>query len=136
MPQPLDFLRRRVRFVALLVLAAMLAGVGQLGLGALQVTAWSAMMVGYTQQTGSVQEALSMTFDGAHPCSMCQEVKELASGQQQEKNQAEREQLRMPLALPAENTIVVSRPSGVELTAESRVLDSRDTLPATPPPRV
>lgn len=135
MPSPLQLMRSRVRLVAVLLLGAMLLGVGQLGLGALQVTAWSAMLVGYTQSTGSVSEAISKTFDGQHPCSLCDEVKELAS-EQSEPDDADREQLRMPLALGDARPIVISRPDGILLLAPSRAPLSLTLAVTTPPPRV
>ncbi len=127
-------MRSRVRLVAILLLGAMLLGVGQLGLGALQVTAWSAMLVGYTQSTGSVTEAISKTFDGQHPCNMCEEVKELAS-EQTEPEDAERDQLRMPLALGDARPIVISRPDGILLVAPSPAPLSLSLPVSSPPPR-
>lgn len=135
MPSPLHVMRSRVRLVAALLLGAMLLGVGQLGLGALQVTAWSAMLVGYTQSTGSVAEAISKTFDGQHPCNLCTEVKELAS-EQTEPDEAERDQLRMPLALGDARPIVISRPDGILLVAPSPEPLSLTLPVSSPPPRV
>lgn len=128
-------MHRRVRLVAVLLLGAMLLGVGQLGLGALQVTAWSAMLVGYTQSTGSVTEAISKTFDGQHPCSLCAEVKELAS-EQSEPEDADRDQLRMPLALGEVRPIIISRPDGILLAAPSNAPPLLTLSISSPPPRV
>ncbi|MEM1060386.1 MAG: hypothetical protein AAGK14_14175 [Verrucomicrobiota bacterium] len=135
MPTPLEILRRRSRLIACLILAALLAGTGQLGLGALQVTAWSAMVVGYTQQTGSVSEALSKTFDGQHPCPLCREVRELASEQQPDPERAENERKHQPIALAGAAEIVISRPDGTALEAEIPAMSTRVSPHPLPPPR-
>ena len=49
----------------------------------LQTTAWIGMAIHYTQQNGIVA-GLEQTFDGAHPCSMCQAIK-AAHKQEQKK---------------------------------------------------
>ena len=49
----------------------------------LQCFAWVGMAVVYTQQEGSLIEGLSMTFDGEHPCALCDCVK---AAQEQEKS--------------------------------------------------
>jgi len=41
---------------------------------ALQSIAWTAMIVDYSKR-GSLCEAIKQTFDGAHPCSLCDIVK-------------------------------------------------------------
>ena len=49
----------------------------------LQTTAWIGMAIRYSQQNGIVL-GLAQTFDGAHPCSMCQAIK-AANKQEQKK---------------------------------------------------
>jgi hypothetical protein len=44
-------------------------------LGMMQVAAWGKMLVSYSQDAGVVQ-AVAMTFDGEHPCSLCRVIKE------------------------------------------------------------
>jgi hypothetical protein len=41
----------------------------------LQCFAWVGMAVVYSQQEGSLLDGLSMTFDGEHPCAVCEYVK-------------------------------------------------------------
>lgn len=52
---------------------------------ALQSVAWVTMLVDYAEDASMV-EALSKTFDGQHPCSMCRAV---ASGQSEENDRRE-----------------------------------------------
>lgn len=51
----------------------------------LQTIAWTGMIISYSQEN-SFSEALSMTFDGAHPCCLCKAIKQgRAAEKQQEK---------------------------------------------------
>jgi hypothetical protein len=49
----------------------------------LQSVAWARMLVNYAQRD-SLTVAVAKTFDGAHPCELCQTV---SKGRQQEKQQ-------------------------------------------------
>lgn len=49
----------------------------------LQTVAWVGMVVSYSEDFG-VSEAISMTFDGEHPCKMCKIVKEGRAAEQQQ----------------------------------------------------
>ena len=40
----------------------------------LQSVAWAEMLHNYTQRTGSVAVAVEQTFDGQHPCELCQQI--------------------------------------------------------------
>jgi hypothetical protein len=52
---------------------ALLLATGPLGL--LQVVAWTGMVWNYTQADGSLLSGLKKTFDGEHPCTMCDSIK-------------------------------------------------------------
>lgn len=41
---------------------------------ALQSVAWMGMVIDYTKQTSSLSVAIEKTFDGAHPCQLCETV--------------------------------------------------------------
>ncbi|MDB6137584.1 MAG: hypothetical protein JWO94_656 [Verrucomicrobiaceae bacterium] len=41
---------------------------------ALQTIAWASMAARYSVQAGSLREGLEQTFDGAHPCTLCEAV--------------------------------------------------------------
>ncbi len=53
---------------------------------ALQVTAWTGMVVARSQ-TAPVVEAVETTFDGQHPCRLCSAI---STGQQEEKKQEQK----------------------------------------------
>ena len=66
---------KRVASTALvLLIGAVLCG-GQLGL--LQAIGWASMLVSRSQ-SGSLATAVSTTFDGQHPCTICYFVKQQA----------------------------------------------------------
>ena len=50
--------------------------------GALQTVAWTKMLWEYSQRDGSLVAGAKKTFDGEHPCRMCDSIKE-AKGQQE-----------------------------------------------------
>ena len=52
----------------------------------LQIVAWSRMLVDYSAQAG-LAEGASMTFDGKHPCHMCQAIAESRKHQAEEKKE-------------------------------------------------
>ena len=43
---------------------------------ALQTLAWAGMLVTYSQQT-NITEAVDMTFNGRHPCSLCKQIEQV-----------------------------------------------------------
>jgi hypothetical protein len=44
--------------------------------GALQAVAWTKMLWEYSQRDGSLVAGAKKTFDGEHPCRMCESIKE------------------------------------------------------------
>lgn len=42
--------------------------------GALQTAAWAGMLWNYSQQEGSLLTGAKKTFDGEHPCSLCNSI--------------------------------------------------------------
>lgn len=49
----------------------------------LQSFAWVGMVISYSQDA-TLSEAISMTFDGEHPCKMCKVVKEGRKAEQEQ----------------------------------------------------
>ncbi|MCX8090720.1 MAG: hypothetical protein N3I86_07265 [Verrucomicrobiae bacterium] len=72
-----------LRIVAALTLAFSLG----LHWGALQLVAWTGMIVTYSRDA-SLAEAVSKTFDGEHPCTLCLAIQE---GRAQEKKQEQQQ---------------------------------------------
>jgi DNA-binding helix-hairpin-helix protein with protein kinase domain len=129
--------RGAVRIYALRVLAVICAfQIGGLHWLAMQAMAWTGMLVKRTQET-TVVEAVRTTFDGDHPCPLCQAVQD---GQQRE------QESDMTVALEAVLKLNFLRPGVVALPAPSAAeVEYRDYValgnlrmdsPPTPPPRL
>ncbi len=73
-----------VRLTKYLIVAALMVSIGAQWV-VLQSAAWVGMAVRYSMEAGSVAEGLAETFDGEHPCALCDVVKK---GQQGEKKDA------------------------------------------------
>lgn len=125
-------MRFRIPIAWLLTLA--LATAVNLHLPAMQVVAWTGMIVDYSRGN-SLSEAVAMTFDGDHPCRMCKEIRKQQTPSAEEEIQTAQQSSRLvavlgsvpawvhalvPLAAPAE-----LRPLPVGLRP----------VPETPPPR-
>lgn len=98
----------------------------------LQSVAWVGMIVTYSQ-TSTLSEAISMTFDGEHPCRMCLVVKEGKKAEKKEMQlkadmkfefvSAERIQFLPPLL------------ASTVLRSDSMSALARSEAPPGPPPR-
>lgn len=69
-----------------LVLLAAIAVVfnGPAGPFLVQTVAWATMLAKFYSRTGSVQIAVSQTFDGEHPCCLCEKAKAMVEEQQRQ----------------------------------------------------
>ena len=100
----------------------------------LQSVAWVGMVVSYSQEA-SVTEAFSKTFDGEHPCRLCEFVKEgrNAEGKQQK---AQKLEVKKDFFCQIER-LALFPPRDFSLArAFSCAALSRPFLPASPPPRI
>jgi hypothetical protein len=101
----------------------------------LQTIAWSGMLFNYSQDVG-FSRAVSMTFDGDHPCSLCKVVE---AGKAQEQQQQEEGVTPLPdlkLGLPPAGFVLSHplRPPPSFLTRQLTTL--WDSQPQPPPPRL
>lgn len=113
-----------------LLIVAFLAATG--GHWALfQTVAWTNMLA-ENLQTASLSEALTRTFDGNHPCTMC---KEISAGKKSEKK-AEFPKLGTKLEFVSERPVFVfAPPSDFRLQAAlTELLTTWFEAPPTPPP--
>jgi hypothetical protein len=100
----------------------------------LQSVAWVGMVVSYSQEA-SVTEAISKTFDGEHPCRLCEFVKEgrKAEGQQQKALKLE---AKKDFFCQIE-CLALCPPRDFSLApALALAVLSRSLAPALPPPRL
>ena len=103
---------------------------------ALQAVAWTGMLVARTQQ-GSVEEAVRTTFDGDHPCSLCQVVEE-GRRQQQENDPAPILEQLAKLNFLKPQSVRLPQPTmaGFIYPGASELGVLRGESPPTPPPRL
>jgi hypothetical protein len=64
----------------------------------LQTLAWTGMIITYSRDA-SLREAISMTFDGEHPCSLCKVIKQGRSEEKQPEQQQVRPGSKLDCAL-------------------------------------
>lgn len=115
----------------LLLIVALLGATGG-HWAVLQTIAW-ANMLSQNLQSDSVATAISKTFDGAHPCKMCQRI---AAGKQDEKKADLPLQVKKLEFVTDRPILVFSAPTDfclVQVTTHSP--DGLTHRPAVPPPR-
>ena len=69
------FAAGRIQFLGHAVAAVAMFFVAGGHWGALQTAAWAGMLWNYTQTDGSLLSGVKKTFDGEHPCTMCDSIK-------------------------------------------------------------
>jgi hypothetical protein len=103
----------------------------------IQSAAWAGMLVSYSLEKGSVAQAVSETFDGAHPCPLCK-LAQTTEGTPADEKQAPKAdgKLKLHLIADAAPAIIISAPPSpvypVPAEAKLHVLNH---TPDTPPPR-
>lgn len=99
----------------------------------LQSAAWVGMIVNYSQ-SAPLTEAISMTFDGEHPCKLCLAVKE---GRNSEKKQSlVKSEVKLDfLCMESVALLAPSFPFTLLSPAETFAF-SRSDPPPGPPPRL
>lgn len=103
--------------------------------GILQSAAWLSMIVRYSQQY-PVHQAIVMTFDGQHPCSICVFV---SQGRDAEQQQSQDQQLTIQkLECIAFEPLVFSFASTapVAVAPPAVIPSARSEAPPSPPPRL
>jgi hypothetical protein len=76
------FAAARLRFLGHLVAAVAMFFLAGGHWGTLQAVAWAGMLWNYTQADGSLVSGMMKTFDGEHPCTMCDSIKMAKSKEQ------------------------------------------------------
>ncbi len=105
----------------------------------LQSFAWAEMLHDYTQRTGSIAVAVEQTFDGQHPCELCQRIQMAKAKEHQEapatpvkKDDAK---VKALLADARLRPFVFTARAALVPRADPANGPSRTEQPPTPPPR-
>jgi len=99
----------------------------------LQSVAWTGMLINYSREV-SFAEAVTKTFDGKHPCRLCQKIE---TGKQGEKKASSTLTLKRQEAFAQTAGICIGSFSDFELVSllEFRPILFPSDSPPTPPPR-
>jgi hypothetical protein len=101
---------------------------------ALQSLAWTRMLVSYSRQ-GDLVSAVTKTFDGKHPCSLCKQVERAKSQEPQPTRVMELASSQATFVVPLR--VVMVRNDGVSWRLEIPQWqgETRAQQPVTPPPQ-
>ena len=121
-----------ISFARMLLVAALMVSIGAQW-AILQSTAWLGMAVTYSLNEGSLSEGLSKTFDGDHPCPLCNLVEK---GQKKEqKLPTKKADVKMELLLTTRMVVLTPPlPTFLPRAAQETAI-ARNTEPNVPPPR-
>lgn len=127
---------------------ATLSGVARLGvvvmlmisIGApwafLQTAAWVSMAVHYSVREGSIVSGLSQTFDGDHPCKLCQAAAKGVTQQQEPEPETNVPTVQKVHLILMVRSITISKPLGIALEIPDERRAVRMTkIPDLPPPK-
>ena len=99
----------------------------------LQIVAWTGMVVTYSQDA-PLGEAMAKTFDGKHPCCLCDEIAKAKTSERKAEFTLKLSKLEFPRIADA---IVLYPPSAfVELRTRDQSAKLLTHAPPTPPPRI
>jgi hypothetical protein len=120
-----------VRLGKILVVVALIATLGA-HWALLQTVAWTTMLAD-NLHCGSFCDAVTKTFDGRHPCCLCQAI---AAGKKSEKkNEFTTQSLKFEFPPARENPVLVAPASFQLLPQLNSFAESLPHKPQTPPPR-
>jgi hypothetical protein len=100
---------------------------------ALQSVAWSRMLMAYSRG-GQWISAVTKTFDGRHPCSLCKQIERAKSGEPSPERAAEVEN-QAAFVAPALVALVRNEGLSWRLEIPEGHGEDRAEQPVTPPPR-
>jgi hypothetical protein len=100
----------------------------------LQSAAWVNMLVKYSRQTG-LRQGFSMTFDGNHPCRLCQAVKQGQAQDQREGKKRVAPDERLQLGLPPDILVLIHPAMAENLCRVVPPRSAPNYQPPSPPPR-
>lgn len=99
----------------------------------LQSVAWTTMLVERTHE-GSLVSAFKTTFDGRHPCKLCQLVS--AGKRSEQKSEAVVKLAKLDSPVPARSAILPTPPAAeTHPSTPAMILIVRAEAPPLPPPR-
>jgi hypothetical protein len=122
-------MHRSVRMITAVTLAFLLGGPGAI----LQGLAWFSMAVSYSR-VAPINVALQWTFDGKHPCQMCQLAKK--ANQESSHSETVLKVIRLDASAPQSPIAAPAAPQSPRPTFADVILPESTVFgPGVPPPR-
>lgn len=97
----------------------------------LQTVAWTTMLAN-NLQSNSFHAAMTMTFDGNHPCPLCKAIAAAKKSEQKSQVTFEKQKLDFP---PVQGSLILIAPSRIEIVSQDSFAESFLPKPLVPPPR-
>jgi hypothetical protein len=101
----------------------------------LQTVAWTGMVIRYSQHA-SLQQAISITFDGEHPCALCKAIQTGRAEEQKRDNQQLNPPVRLELAVVWHGTDFTFTVGREPIPSGDRSFSTRQEAPPKPRPRL
>lgn len=89
-------------------------------------------MLANNLQSRSLHDAVTMTFDGRHPCPLCKAIAAAKKSEQKDQLALEKQRLEFP---PVQESLVLTAPSPIEIPSQNSFAEAVPQKPLTPPPR-
>ena len=103
-----------------------------------QAVAWTQMLVDYESQTGSLSDAVDMTFNGQNPCNLCEFVEQVlptSDIEQKKINEVDSKITLLPCNLKLVNVLTPFNKGLIISISESFYVEQIEALDP-PPPRI
>lgn len=120
------------RFAKFILVLALAVSIG-LHWALLQTVAWTGMLINYSHDV-SFTDAVSKTFDGAHPCPLCKLIQ--AGKKAEQKETKINVQTKLEFGMPLEVFRLNARRPFLVQPGVLNPAQSRLEPPPTPPPRL
>ncbi len=101
----------------------------------LQTVAWTGMVISYSQR-GPLQEAISMTFDGKHPCALCKAIQKGRADEQKRDSQQLNPSVKLDVAVVWQASDFIFGASRELIPSSDWNTDPRQEEPPKPRPRL
>jgi hypothetical protein len=101
----------------------------------LQSIAWTGMLYSYTKEAG-FSRAVSMTFDGEHPCPLCKAIEKGRAQEREQDGNTTRPSEELKLDLPIEGFAFHHPPHPAVPSYGFNRLGVANRAPEPPPPRL
>ena len=101
----------------------------------LQTVAWTRMLLDYSR-SAPLRTAVAMTFDGRHPCALCQVIKQGRESEQKQPVSVSKTGVKLECDLPADTVEITPAACPAPSRAWAGGWSSRDDAPPKPRPRL